>query len=97
MASCGAVRQRLASCGNDWQPAGNAFGRTGLETRPTGQGLEMVEKGGNAGKRWQRWKKVATLEKAGNAGKCWQRWKMLATLENAGKAGKCWQRWKEIG
>src|SRR5260370_26696832 len=25
MASCGGVRQRLATCGNGWQPAGNAM------------------------------------------------------------------------
>jgi hypothetical protein len=64
--------------GNLWQRLATRWqrdGRTGLETRPTWQGLVMLEKAGNAGKSWQRWKKLATLEKAGNAGKSWQRWK----------------------
>jgi hypothetical protein len=43
-------------------------GTTGLETRLTWQGLEMLEK-------------LAMLEKAGNAGKSWQCWKKLAVLE----------------
>ncbi len=75
------VRQRLATCGNGWQPAGNSM--AGRVWKPVPRC--------NVG---QRWKMLATLENAGNAGKSSQRWKSLATLEIAGNAGNCWQRWK---
>src|SRR5260370_41447946 len=95
----GIVWRRPATCGNLWQWLATRWqrdGRTGLETRPTWQGLAMLEIAGNAGNCWQRWKLLATLEIAGNAGNCWQRWKLLATLEIAGNAGNCWQRLTEI-
>src|SRR5260370_4781407 len=60
-ATSGNLRQWLAT---RWQ----LDGRTSLETRPTLQRRATLENAGNAGKCWQRWKKLATLEIAGNAG-----------------------------
>jgi hypothetical protein len=50
------VRQRLATCGNDWQPACDAM-------------AGRVWKPAPCGKVWKWWKKLGRVEKAGNGGK----------------------------